>query len=284
MASSKYWIKLYHDILDDPKMGTMSDRLWRRTIELFLVAGECAMGGHLPKTEELTYRLFRVDHDDQFMEDLAALEKKGIVTRENGVYRITKWEKRQGPMSSTERTRRYREAAKKSEYYYRNYSNDNDNGTNVGHDRDDAGTNPGTDRPTDKNRIDKKRIDKNINNPGTDRPTKNNGGKPKKDNDQFQNDIGDPFLDIWFKKTNIPVFPTQMPRWEKDKSEMIKNGVTPEIFGQAIEEQENSEYSMTNPSSVKNWAITLVKKEEKNIEERVYTHPNGQKLIVRVKK
>jgi len=24
-----YWIKLYHEIIDDPKMATMPDRLWR---------------------------------------------------------------------------------------------------------------------------------------------------------------------------------------------------------------------------------------------------------------
>ena len=29
----KYWIKLYHEILDDPKMGRLSDRTWRRTNE-----------------------------------------------------------------------------------------------------------------------------------------------------------------------------------------------------------------------------------------------------------
>lgn len=30
---ANYWIKLYHEILDDPLMATMPDRLWRRTIE-----------------------------------------------------------------------------------------------------------------------------------------------------------------------------------------------------------------------------------------------------------
>jgi len=27
---SPYWIKLYHEILNDPKMGRLPDRLWRR--------------------------------------------------------------------------------------------------------------------------------------------------------------------------------------------------------------------------------------------------------------
>ena len=34
--SSFYWIKLYHEVLDDPKMALLPDRLWRRTIELFI--------------------------------------------------------------------------------------------------------------------------------------------------------------------------------------------------------------------------------------------------------
>jgi len=38
--TGNYWIKLYIEILHDAKMGAMSDRLWRRTIEMFLLAGE----------------------------------------------------------------------------------------------------------------------------------------------------------------------------------------------------------------------------------------------------
>ena len=38
--ASKYWIKLYYEILDDPKLGKLTDWLFRRAIELFLLAGE----------------------------------------------------------------------------------------------------------------------------------------------------------------------------------------------------------------------------------------------------
>ena len=37
---SKYWIKLYHEVLDDPKMARLPDRLYRRCIEVFLLAGK----------------------------------------------------------------------------------------------------------------------------------------------------------------------------------------------------------------------------------------------------
>ena len=43
--ASRYWIKLYHEILEDPKMGRLSDRQFRRVIELFLLAGDCEMDG-----------------------------------------------------------------------------------------------------------------------------------------------------------------------------------------------------------------------------------------------
>jgi len=45
---SKLWIKLYHEILDDPKMCKLSDRLYRRVMELFLLAGETNKGEPYP--------------------------------------------------------------------------------------------------------------------------------------------------------------------------------------------------------------------------------------------
>ena len=45
-----YWLKLYIEILDDPKMAVLPDRLWRRIIELFLIAKKLHMNGHLPET------------------------------------------------------------------------------------------------------------------------------------------------------------------------------------------------------------------------------------------
>src|SRR3990167_3953516 len=54
---SKYWIKLYHEILDDPKMGLLNDRLYRRTIEMFLMAGDNEKEGTLPPIEHMAWRL-----------------------------------------------------------------------------------------------------------------------------------------------------------------------------------------------------------------------------------
>lgn len=61
--ASAYWVKLYLEILHDPKMGRLSDRLWRRVIELYLLAGENGGTGDIPDTDDLAWTL-RADRDE----------------------------------------------------------------------------------------------------------------------------------------------------------------------------------------------------------------------------
>jgi len=112
---AKFWIKLYHEILDDPKMGRMPDRLWRRTIELFLLAGELDQEGLLPSVHDMSWRL-RVN-DDALQDDLSLLISYGIVTVEGDAFTVTKFAERQTAMTPSERAARYRET-KKNELYY----------------------------------------------------------------------------------------------------------------------------------------------------------------------
>ena len=112
---SFYWIKLYHEILDDPKMGKLSDRLWRRTIELFLLAGDADKNGELPKLDDIAWRL-RLS--PEFLEsDLVELAKVGIVSHSEGRYSVTNFIKRQTAASNAERQAQYRERLRKEEYY-----------------------------------------------------------------------------------------------------------------------------------------------------------------------
>lgn len=115
--ASKYWIKLYHEILDDPKMGKMPDRLWRRTIELFLIAGEYDQEGLLPTTEDISWRL-RIP-ENEIIDDLNFLEMNGILTKTetDNIYSVTKFSDRQSAMTGAERIRRFRETKRKDEYY-----------------------------------------------------------------------------------------------------------------------------------------------------------------------
>jgi DnaD/phage-associated family protein len=113
--ASKYWIKLYIEILDDPKMGQMSDRLFRRTIQLFLLAGDLNGSGILPSVDDMAWRL-RLSQEE-LETDLADLASTGIVHKNGDHWVVTKFEDRQSPVSGAERMRRYRERKQKSLYY-----------------------------------------------------------------------------------------------------------------------------------------------------------------------
>lgn len=110
---SKYWIKLYHEILDDSKMGMMPDNLWRRTIELFLMAGELDQKGLLPPTCEIAWRLHQTQEIVE--NDLKELEKRHILQQlDGGVWFVVNFSKRQAKVSDSERQKRYRERQHKS--------------------------------------------------------------------------------------------------------------------------------------------------------------------------
>ena len=113
---SKYWIKLYHEIIHDPKMGRLPDRVWRRAIELFLIAGETGNDGILPPVEDMAWTL-RIDVE-QLSADLVELEKVGIVTLDGSALPVvTKFAERQAPVSDAERMQAYRDRQRKSQYY-----------------------------------------------------------------------------------------------------------------------------------------------------------------------
>ena len=113
--ASKYWIKLYIEILDDAKMGTMTDRLFRRTMQLFLLAGELNGAGQLPPVPDMAWRL-RMGAEE-LETDLADLASAGIVHKEDGRWAVTKFEDRQRASTGTERWQRWQERQRKSNYY-----------------------------------------------------------------------------------------------------------------------------------------------------------------------
>jgi DnaD/phage-associated family protein len=106
----KYWIKLYHEILRDPKMGTLPDRLWRRTIEMFLLAGSTFDNGLLPPLVEIAWHL-RINAEELETE-LIELQKVGILSVLDGQWFVTNFQKRQAPMEKSEYMRRLRSEKK----------------------------------------------------------------------------------------------------------------------------------------------------------------------------
>jgi len=104
---STYWIKLYHEILNDPKMGRLGDRLWRRVIECFLLAGQQAEGGYLPAVEDMAWTL-RCAADELEAELAEIAQRTGILAKRDGRWFVVNFAARQAAVPSTERVRAHR--------------------------------------------------------------------------------------------------------------------------------------------------------------------------------
>jgi len=109
--SRKHWIKLYVEMLDDPKIGLLPDSAkWRFTSAL-LLAGETNEGGFLPEIEHAAWRL-RIA-PETLQSEMRMLAGRGLVElREHpeGGERwfITNFEERQQASSNAERQRQWR--------------------------------------------------------------------------------------------------------------------------------------------------------------------------------
>ena len=219
MANSNYWVKLYHEILDDPKMGRLSDRLYRRVIELFLVAGEYQKEGLLPKPSDVAWRLHINEHE--LLSDLQDLADLGIVHLDNGKWIVTKFAERQAPMTSTERVQRFRDSKTKSFYH------SNDDETMRYSKRNDT--------LTDKIRKDKIRKEKNTDNK-----------EPKNLFDQCKT--------IYETKKGMLV--TDGRAFSLMIKEFEKQGVEPADYADAIDAMDaDPKYNGTKPTSYQSWAI-----------------------------
>lgn len=110
---NRIWIKLYLEILDDPKMGRLSNHLWRRAVELFLLTGRNGNDGALPPVEEMAWALR--SSTDEIAKSLMSLAEIGVVHEaEPGKWVVTHFEKRQYS-ESYERVKRYRNAKSNGE-------------------------------------------------------------------------------------------------------------------------------------------------------------------------
>jgi hypothetical protein len=115
MMGSYVWAKVFIEILDDPKMGRLSDRLWRRTIELVLMAKEIDAGGSLPALDDMAWRLRTTP--EVLETELIELVKVSILDNRADGWYVINYNKRQGAMTDAERMTHYRERKRKAEYY-----------------------------------------------------------------------------------------------------------------------------------------------------------------------
>lgn len=106
--STYHWIKLYDEILDDPKMGRLSDGAYRLCINAFLLANRSdERDGRLPDFEDLSW-LLRLSRDDleKYWQEL---ERAEIVTVEDGLPFVIHFKARQTkPVPVAERVAAHR--------------------------------------------------------------------------------------------------------------------------------------------------------------------------------
>ena len=113
---SYYWLKIHHEALDDPKMQRLSDRLYRRTFECFMMASQYGKDGELPPLDDMAWKYNRCD-PEQLESELFSLMQVGIISHAEGVYYVTNFAKRQGHVPGAERVKSFRERQHKAEYY-----------------------------------------------------------------------------------------------------------------------------------------------------------------------
>jgi len=106
------WIKLYTEMLDDPKLGRMDDAIKWRFVSLCLLAGECDANGYLvngdsPLTvEDIAWRMREAPAT--IGASMEAMRGAGLLSCEDGAWCVVAFEKRQGRPQS-EKRRQWRE-------------------------------------------------------------------------------------------------------------------------------------------------------------------------------
>jgi hypothetical protein len=97
------WIKLYTEILRDPKMGRLTDRQYRTCIDCFLLAGTIDEDGLLGVLDDVAWHLRR--DIDAIADDLVVLADLGIVAQDgDGTWCVRQFETRQARAPSADRT------------------------------------------------------------------------------------------------------------------------------------------------------------------------------------
>ena len=116
--SSMPWIKLYTEILDDPKIGRLDKADRWAFVSLCLLAGECDANGYLVNGDaayslaDIAWRLREPEAD--IAASMKALGAAGLVTQnEDGVWLVTKFAQRQGRPQS-EKRKAWREARRRA--------------------------------------------------------------------------------------------------------------------------------------------------------------------------
>ena len=140
-----YWLKLYTEILDDPKYYRISDNAKLGMIELMVVAKKVDLDGGIPSIEDVAFYTRRtVEWWSPVFEELQKIE---YLVVNNGETTIRTFAERQAPVSDAERMKQARAKKHKGEF--------DNNSTNGGYEvvtNRNGDSDTDTDTDTDENK------------------------------------------------------------------------------------------------------------------------------------
>jgi len=109
-----YWLKLYTEILDDPKYYRLSEIAKVGMYEIMMVAKKNDQNGDLPSMDDICFYTRR--NKDWWDEAIIELKIINFIIEENGVMKIRTFAERQKAVDAKERKRQSRIAKQKCEY------------------------------------------------------------------------------------------------------------------------------------------------------------------------
>lgn len=115
-----HWIKLYTEILNDPKVGRLSYQLRWRFTEALLLAGAQEDNGYLPDTTDAAFMAHCSERD--MIADWRALADAGLLAETPDGWLVVNFAKRQAPSEVAERVRLHRERKQLLQERYGNIS------------------------------------------------------------------------------------------------------------------------------------------------------------------
>lgn len=227
MAQNNYWMKLWFDILRDPKMGMLPDRLWRRVIELFLLAGQQGEDGLLPDVPTIAWQLNK--SVQAINTDLQKIAEAGIIQETgDGRWIVINFKKRNEPVDPAKRIRDFR----RRERYEKGDEKCNENETKMKRECYEAL---------------QLRNQEEQSNRSTDLNTTTTPPLPPS---EFERKIAG-FCDIYAKQFG------KQPKMDADEPDkiiaMIQDGVTEKEFTVAIQEMDEKGFTCSAISSARNW-------------------------------
>jgi hypothetical protein len=225
--ASKYWLKLFHETIYDPKIMMRSPGARLRWYECLCLAGDIDKDGELPSIEHMLF-VFRIS-EEQLLDELSELARAGMIVQTGDTYVVKNWTKRQGQMPDAERKFRDRTTEQKQEYY----------GEKVSECRTKGVRNSDADVDIDKD-VD---VDKEV-----DADADHGGG-----------------LQTLFSQLYPGLKPRNPSDWDAGFRELITNNVTPSVLGRAAAELANKGMKVISPGSLLRPCLMVMQREKKRM-------------------